>query len=735
MATVRINIVAKQDSSVKQSILDYAASVERADRAIVASAQRASKGRAKAADATTREFAREQVRQTVIAQRETEKRASAEMKASRAVERQRQRDVRESQAIISRVSREAVANVTKVGKAVIGLAVGGASAIGVDTSLTSIVGKSVRQQKSVVDIANTGSASGAATPQEIEAVNSALSTAANKTKIDIAAMTAALDEYVSITGNMGAGIKALEAMGVMARATGASVEDIAAAQASVDNLLGDAPDKVEQLDLSMRRFAKIAKDSSINFRELSKYIVRPASKGFMFEGDASSNMATLTGAATIATRGGAASAAEATTSAGNLPLDLAENADAILESIHLDVFADKSRKKLKSLDKLMPEILRATQGDLSKLGDLGGRQSLKTLMGFTDVYNKAGGGEAGEKAVRDKIRSFTEALDSGAIQRAFENSANTIEAKTTQFNNQMQERIGKIVEQVMPALEQLAPSALQLASSFAELAPALASALSWAANDPFGAVTVALVASVAKASIGEAIKTAILGGLNPPGGGPGGPGGVKNALGAPLATASFGVGMETGKEVVDIVDDANKQFAAYAKILETSAFGASEGVNAGNLNSLGKLLTLLPEMRRFGDRSKLAGPLDPISDHDAWNRNIDILEAEKKKAMMKLSPEQLALAVTSQITGKNMFSDQEKYVSLEEQMKDPNFLSNKLFGPPDAQDGGAGKMVEAADAHSSAAEKMAGAADRLVAAADSIANAGGMMPSREGTTR
>jgi hypothetical protein len=131
----------------------------------------------------------------------------------------------------------------------------------------------------------------------------------------------------------------------------------------------------------------------------------------------------------------------------------------------LSPYTDSTNTTLSDPKSLIEAALKASDkkgkgADLNKLATLfPSAMAMRAVKGFAGVYNEAGGGAKGMQAVEAEFQRLQKAqLDAQEVQRAFNASMNTSEAKVKAFNNQMTGVAEQMAGVLLPALEGLAPS-------------------------------------------------------------------------------------------------------------------------------------------------------------------------------------------------------------------------------------------------------------------------------------
>lgn len=352
-----------------------------------------------------------------------------------------------------------------------------ARGIGVETDAASLIRSGVQNQSLATKLVNAGyipGAQGAAGQlQNAGTVLHEVEQAANATATSTQDALEALRAFVGKTGDLDTGRKMLKDLATLSRATGSNLEDMANAAAEVTNSLGDQDNKAEKTAAIMRTIAGQGKLGAVEIKDLARQMAKLSSVAGFFEGDIGKNIGILgVMAQESKLQGGSSTATQAAGSISAFARDLTKGKTIKnFAAAGINVFADAAKTKMRSPEELILEALKASDkrgkgADLELFGKLfSNAQSARAVKGFSKIYNEAGGGAAGAKAVDDEFKRLSAAaLTQEEVTRAFNASMGTTEAKVVVFNNQMAQLAEKLAGQVVPAFEALAPKVLELTS-------------------------------------------------------------------------------------------------------------------------------------------------------------------------------------------------------------------------------------------------------------------------------
>jgi len=331
-----------------------------------------------------------------------------------------------------------------------------------------------------------------------------------------------LSEMQAKSSDLAGAERVLKDLGKLASATGADMGDLGKAAGMVNAQLVNmeefkGPENTEKrakaLADIMRHITKQTADGSVEMSDMARMIGRLASAATGFEGGFEKNIGTFGMLAQLAMRGGATNATEATNAAQNLPRDLLKPTTLKKwDAAGINVFADKGKTKMRGMDEIIIDYLRRFGGDKSVVAKMfPNSSSSRAVRGAIEMYNDAGGGEKGIGAVQAEMAKFRATISEGDINKLAKDKENGPLARAQRFQNQLEKIADSLTATVLPALEELAPHALAVAK-------ALASIVSYAAQNPGSAITLAIVGSIAKAGLGMAVKSGIEGLMTAAGG-------------------------------------------------------------------------------------------------------------------------------------------------------------------------------------------------------------------------
>ncbi len=308
-----------------------------------------------------------------------------------------------------------------------------------------------------------------------------------------------LDMFVRKTGDLKAARDMLEDMAKLSAATGTNFQDMGNTTAEVYNQLNDTKQTMEV----MRALAGQGKAGAIDIKDLGQYGGRLAASAAQFSGSLSGNIESFGAIAQLSKKlGGATDTAEATESVARLSSDFAKH-QSEFRAKGIEVFSDKSHTKFRNAEDIITEAVVKTKGDEGVLHGLFGERSIKAALGAQVAFSNAGGGAAGEAAIREQfagLKSTTLSkadVDTGAKARMEELDAK-VNTAMEQFHNVLNER--------------LLPKLPQLIDKFIELIPAIEKFIDLIISHPYGTIIGgAIVAQIAKAGIAQLVASSFSG--------------------------------------------------------------------------------------------------------------------------------------------------------------------------------------------------------------------------------
>jgi hypothetical protein len=234
-----------------------------------------------------------------------------------------------------------------------------------------------------------------------------------------------------------------------------------------------------------------------------------AAAGF-FEGDRSGNLLKMTALAQLARQsGGAASATQAATSVLSFANILRTPARrAQFKEAGIDVDSATQKGQLRDPISIIKEALTKTGGAIEPMKKLFANvMGDKPVTALATAYNKAGGGDAGMKAVDAMLAKFSGTMSDGQIAANNAERMKGKEAEGIAFQIELDKVTSALGTELAPALKSLAPLAVDVAKG-------LAGIVSFGAQHPGMAITAAIVASIGKAALGEVVGKAVGGMLS-----------------------------------------------------------------------------------------------------------------------------------------------------------------------------------------------------------------------------
>lgn len=461
---------------------------------------------------------RERENQRILAQAARDARdkerilATAERMASRAAARERQDREKGIRSFASSASGTATGLVRRG----VGVAADIARGAGVSMDVGAGVKKRIDLESKAVALANAGYVEGEQGPQGIKqdprAIMADIQRTGEKYGIGQDDIGEALDKFVGKTGELQTGRDMLESFAKVAKATGASMEDIAGAAGAISNKLGDVPDKAGAIEKVMLAIAGQGKVGAVEIKDLATQMEKLTGQASKFQSNAAlknkigtdtgANIAMLGVLAQAARKTEKGSAAQATQSAMAFVRDLTGQV-AIKRIGAKTIFSDDKKMQLRDPQEIIKDILSKTKGDQSKLSYLMSNQNSRSVVNsFLDPYMKAynatkGGAkekdEAGRAAVDEAFKTLKEAtLTSKSQDEAVAQAMDTTATKVEQFQQKLDRVVGDMADQVIPALMKLAPVAVDAAGGLSKV-------VTWAATNPMQALGAAMGAGLAKA--------------------------------------------------------------------------------------------------------------------------------------------------------------------------------------------------------------------------------------------
>lgn len=493
---------------------------------------------------------------------------------------------------------------------------------------------------------------------------------------------AGLQRFVGMTGDLDTARKVMADMARLSKATGSSMEDMMDAAAQVSGQLQPSADKAKIIYQTMRAIAGQGQVGAVEIKDMAKQMTRLAviAKKFAvgkdtqqiferlgIEDDQARGVAVLGGMAQMARQHGKASPRQAVHAAEAFIRDLSNKTSLtrIQQEAGIKIFDDKGNTILRDPKRLIMDILAKTKGDQTKLTHMMSNENSRSMVlayggFFNDAYKKRGNETDAErlkralKAVSDEYDKMLEVtMSENEVGEKFKASMDQTVSKTIQFKSKLQDVAEKVSNSMLPAFDRLAPKLLEATDAFAKV-------VAWAADNPGKAITAAIVASIVRAGVENALRaaveTAIRGGGGMGGGGGGlgfrmpalGAGGAGGgalnagyALGAAFTIATLSVAtVQVGKMLIDeYYDKKNKEEGTrittelneYSKSLHARGEVASGGGDKNTLKALQDEASSLAEKKAKNDAQ--------LNWLNAVNVKNDPAHAEERAAALKAQKE------------------------------------------------------------------------------------------------
>lgn len=325
-----------------------------------------------------------------------------------------------------------------------------------------------------------------------------------------------LNQFTKRTGDLATGREMLEQLTRIAAATGSEIDQLFGTAGELANQLTDVSDEEKPrviLNL-LKQFAGQGKLGAVELEDFSRYGARIASTAGLYEGSRASNIATL-GALAQASRafGGADTPAMAATSVARLATTFKTGARAKQFEALTGNSVYGASGKIRNPIELITEAVVATKGkpiDWNKIfmNVMAERAAGGLASRFRDAYDASTGSEAEKtQAGKDAIDAFMSKMRDAALSE--EQIADNIAANEKNFtvqvnrlNVKFKELATKFLDKFLPVLERVSPELERFAELIGDVA-------TWALENPKKAIGAAIGASILRAGIETAARTAI----------------------------------------------------------------------------------------------------------------------------------------------------------------------------------------------------------------------------------
>ena len=535
----RVRATQRADADVRRALQQGTRAAEQAAKAEVRAAESAARDKVRAAQKADAEIRRLQAQSV----REAE-RAEARMAADAAKwRRQRESEQRKSDAANKRVIGAVAGTIGSGARA--GLSRVAAATQGVASTVLGIgggfsVADSVQRSSAIAgmsaDIANSGWMPNTASTDANHAKRSSRSitgaarAVAVKTGTSTSEVLEGLQEFVGKSGDLDTGLKVMDQLAVLSRATGASFKDVSSAAGDLMSQLGDMPNKSEAVMTIMRGIAGQGKLGAVEMRNMASQMAKLASSAGQFGGNAVDNILKMGMLAQEARAGGgAASATMAATAVTGFTNTLKTPARIKeFKAQGIDIF-DKD-KMLNDPTKIIMQSLQKTGGDPEAMKKLFANIMGERAVGsYANAYRHAeakqkGSGTGVVQGMFDRQLSGA-TMSKAEVAKAYSDRMQESDAQMAslreKFDQAVEEKLIPKFLELVPVLEKIIPVFIDLQAqalpTFVELIKTIASfvdqnksLISDLAAHPVGTIIAAeLSKSIAAAALPAVLSKAL----------------------------------------------------------------------------------------------------------------------------------------------------------------------------------------------------------------------------------
>lgn len=280
--------------------------------------------------------------------------------------------------------------------------------------------------------------------------------------IDPSEVLAGVDAIAKLTGNVDRALQMIPDVAKIATATGADLStmsglagNIFSANTSISN---------EDLQKQLRIFTKQSVVGGVEIEDFARHGSRITAAASMYGGNKEKNEATMGALAQISRQfGSASSASEATLGAQRFSTDVAKKSKTLKDTYKIDVTDGKGN--LRDAESIILDMVKATNGDVTKLYGLVGDRGVRPLEGAANIFKNHGGGEKGLEAVKKEFAKYNTGVTKGEID-----AANKRVLEEQKFEQSMRELRIAAGEQLLPVFKQMLPELQKLIPAFVDLA-------------------------------------------------------------------------------------------------------------------------------------------------------------------------------------------------------------------------------------------------------------------------
>lgn len=503
---------AKATSRIEQGA---AREKERLDKYLEGVRRRSSEAAGRLAESQAREETRAAERAAREVERLEEYKMRVRIRSSEMAGRAAEAEARAEERAHARVSRALGASATRsLGRTIGGAAslAGGALAIGGGFALADIAGRELGAERTaalLVNAVTTGKAPPAGA--NVGAILGQASQIARETGMSKEELIGGTLEY-SRKARGGDFAGAMANMGFfarMAKVTGTDINDIAAAAGTLQSQNPNlhAPE-MQQMLLDV--YAQ-GKAGSMSMVDVAKQVGILSSARSSFAGNAADNQRKLLALGQLAAPEGTVE--EAGTFIKNMAAEAGAHRASTKGEVGLEAMGVRFNKlgQMESPEQMIESVFRGTGGDITKIEKIFGLRGTALFRALQPAFAAAGGGEAGIKAVGERMAGVTGAtMTTEDLGRQFEQTMSTPAERLHKTLNELSEVVAMRLEPVLgklaDMLEQNGPAIEHFMTSLIDLGD-------WLVRNPWTglglAVTGAVTKDIASAAIGQGIRSVL----------------------------------------------------------------------------------------------------------------------------------------------------------------------------------------------------------------------------------
>lgn len=407
----------------------------------------------------------------------------------------------------------------------LGSAAAGAIALGGGALIASGVRSELRLGKSAALLAGLSRQAGARGDLKAtqEGIVGRAREVGKQTGMDREAIVGGMSSFFGVSGELDAAKTLAPLFADISQITGASMEDIGKAagtaymQAMASQMTPKDAEKATE-DI-LRAFAGQSARGNINMEDYVRLAPSLLTTAGRFGGDYGKTAALVSAIGQTSPLGGATSAAEAATSLSRFADTLRDQGGkgGAFEKAGVKTFEQgPNGPVMRDPMQIIREVLLRTKGgDERELGKFGFNvRGMRAVTGFNRIYRQAEAKKPGSgiAAVDAHLKTFMNANVSPKMQK--ELTANLRSTPAMQFEAAMNDLKDEVGKSLLPALTKLAPQMGKLATALEPVIGWLGKFVESLADNPWGtiidAMKIAIVGSIAKQAIGEAIRAQII---------------------------------------------------------------------------------------------------------------------------------------------------------------------------------------------------------------------------------